>query len=431
MKIAMVSEHASPLALAGGVDAGGQNIYVAHVARQLALSGHDVDVFTRCDACHLPEVMRWHPNLRVIHVPAGPRAFVPKESLLGYMDEFGDWMSAFFAREVRAYDVVHANFFMSGWASLRAQLSHDFPLVTTFHALGLVRRRHQGGADGFPDERFEIEARLMRESTRVVAECPQDRDDMLELYGGEEDRIDVVPCGFDPAEFSPLDQRTARERLGWPRDAFIALQLGRMVPRKGVDNVIRGIAALGRRHGRRALLYIVGGSTEEPDPVATPEIGRLRDIAAAEGIASQVRFVGRRGREALRLHYAASDVFVTTPWYEPFGITPVEAMACGRPVIGANVGGIKSTVADGVTGYLVPPNDPGALAERLARLCENRELLREMGANGLRRARRMYTWKRVAGALVDCYQKALARRRGPGVRPPVIARRALGAGGMQ
>jgi D-inositol-3-phosphate glycosyltransferase len=127
MKIALVSEHASPLALVGGVDSGGQNIYVAHVARQLAMAGHAVDVFTRCDDCAMPEVVHWRRNLRVVHVPAGPAQPIPKENLLGYMDDFGDWMASFFRMEDRPYDVVHANFFMSGFAAMRAALTVDFP----------------------------------------------------------------------------------------------------------------------------------------------------------------------------------------------------------------------------------------------------------------------------------------------------------------
>src|SRR5262249_43770044 len=149
-------------------------------------------------------------------------------------------------------------------------------------------------------------------------------------------------------------------------DEPLILQLGRMVRRKGVENVIRGFACLLRRHGISARLLIVGGETSEPDPAATPEIGRLMSVAREEGVEGLVLFVGRRDREMLKYYYSAADVFVTTPWYEPFGITPVEAMACGTPVVGANVGGIKFTVRDGEAGYLVPPEDPEALAERLA-----------------------------------------------------------------
>lgn len=407
LRIAIVSEHASPLALIGAVDSGGQNIYVAHVARSLARQGHEVDVFTRQDSLLMPQVVHWRKNLRVVHVPAGPAEYLPKEQLLEHMDAFGDWMGEFFTDEGRPYDVVHANFFMSGWACLRARQHADFPLVTTFHALGLVRRRHQGSSDGFPDERFEIERRLMRESERVVAECPQDKLDMLELYDADPERIDVIPCGFDPDEIAPLDRRLARERLGWPQDEFIALQLGRMVPRKGVENVIRAIAALKRRRVK-ARLYVVGGSTDIADPAATPEIGRLMALAEAQGVRDRVHFVGRRGRDELPVHYAACDVFVTTPWYEPFGITPVEAMACARPVIGSDVGGIKATVVDGDTGFLVPPEDPEALADKLALLKKTPELARRMGEAGYARARRSYTWRRVVRSLAACYARVIA-----------------------
>jgi D-inositol-3-phosphate glycosyltransferase len=417
LKIAIVSEHASPLALIGGVDSGGQNIYVAHVAKQLARVGHEVDVFTRHDSLLMPRIVHWRKNLRVVHVPAGPAQFVPKEQLLDHMDAFGEWMGEFFTCEERSYDVVHANFFMSGWAALRAAQAVHFPLVTTFHALGLVRRRHQGASDGFPDERFAIENRLMRESDRVVAECPQDRRDMLELYDADPERIEVVPCGFDPEEFAPMARRLAREQLGWPRDEFIVLQLGRMVPRKGVDNVIRGIAAM-KRHGLKARLCVVGGATEVPDIDATPEIGRLMDVAREERVLDRVHFLGQRGREALPVHYAACDVFVTTPWYEPFGITPVEAMACARPVIGSDVGGIKSTVVDGETGFLVPAHDPAALGEKLALLRRDPARARAMGEAGYLRAKRFYTWRRVARALGHCYASAIApsRREAPVAR---------------
>jgi len=173
------------------------------------------------------------------------------------------------------------------------------------------------------------------------------------------------------------------------------LQLGRMVPRKGVETVVRSLAHLRRRYGLSCRLAIVGGESRQPDPAATPEIGRLQTICREIGVADQVMFVGSRGRSELCTYYSAADIFVTTPWYEPFGITPLEAMACGLPVVGSAVGGIKMTVADGETGYLVPPRDPAALAERLAILLADRALARRMGSRGRQRAARWFTWDRV------------------------------------
>ncbi|MGI4813021.1 MAG: glycosyltransferase family 4 protein [Janthinobacterium lividum] len=406
-RIALISEHASPLAVAGGVDAGGQNIYVAHVARQLARAGHAVDVFTRRDNPLLPAITRSSGNVRVIHVPAGPPRAMPKESLLPFMGGFGDFVLDFFHRQTYSYDVIHANFFMSGMVGMKLKAALGVPLVTTFHALGKVRRLHQGEADGFPDVRFVIEEALVRHSDRIIAECPQDRSDLMDLYGADEARIDVIPCGFDAPEFAPVERRTARAMLGWPEDEFAILQLGRLVPRKGIDNVIRGLATLQGEVLERAHLYVVGGNSDVANTMATPEIGRLTALAEQLGVADRVTFVGRRGRGVLRQFYSAADVFVTTPWYEPFGITPVEAMACGTPVIGARVGGIQHTVADGETGLLVPPNDPVALGHALTRLASNPQWATQLGENGLRRARQFYSWESIAQALVNTYARAI------------------------
>jgi glycosyltransferase involved in cell wall biosynthesis len=411
MKIALVSEHASPLATLGGVDSGGQNVYVAHVARELARAGHLVDVFTRRDSISLPLVVQFAHNVRVVNVPAGPARFVRKESLLPYMQEFAESIKRCCEPLNARYDVVHANFFMSGLAALRLKEELGIPFVITFHALGKVRRLHQGTADAFPPERIGIEEALVASADRVIAECPQDFDDLVELYGASPRRVSIVPCGFDPREFGP-GSKSVRERLGLRPDDFVVLQLGRLVPRKGIDNVIRGIAQLKRRHGIAARLLIVGGDSEQPDPAVTPEIGRLSAIAMQEGIAEQVRFTGRRARSTLRDYYCASDVFVTTPWYEPFGITPLEAMACGRPVIGAAVGGIKHTVVDAVTGYLVPPNDPVALAEALERFHRNPELGLAFGRAGIRHMRSSFTWSRVAAHLSQVYASVAPQRIG-------------------
>jgi D-inositol-3-phosphate glycosyltransferase len=406
-KIAIVSEHASPLAAAGGVDSGGQNIYVAQVARNLAALGYMVDVFTRRDAAHQPEVQPWGRGVRVIHVPAGPAHFVRKEDLLPLMEDFSAYVCSFCRRE-GGYDLVHANFFMSGLVALKLKQRLDIPLVVTFHALGRVRRQHQGDADQFPAERLAIEDAIVAEADAIVAECPQDKADLLALYHAEPRRIAVIPCGFDAGEFWPIARRFARRTLGLAADERVVVNVGRMVPRKGVDTAIRGIARLARSFGVRARLLVVGGNSDLPDPAVTPEIGRLRAIAREERVADRVIFTGRRSRELLKLYYSAADVFVTTPWYEPFGITPLEAMACGTPVVGSAVGGIKDTVLDGLTGYLVPPNDPDALAARLADLYASPGRIREFGRNAVRRVNASFTWERVAGSVASLYEHVAA-----------------------
>jgi D-inositol-3-phosphate glycosyltransferase len=402
-RVALISEHASPLGFLGGVDAGGQNVYVGQLARHLAALGYAVDVFTRRDDVETPEIVPWE-GARVIQVPAGPPRRVRKEELLPHMDAFAAFLLAFMRRQ-GAYDLIHANFFMSAWVALQVRRALGTPVVVTFHALGQVRKIHQKEADQFPPQRLDIEAQAVAAADRIVAECPQDRDDLLHFYQARPERLRLVPCGFDPQEFWPIPQAVSRRRLGLEPHSFLILQLGRMVPRKGVDNVLRGVARFQRLAGVDAKVLIVGGESRQPDPRLTPELGRLRQIAEEAGILDSVVFVGSRDRSELRDFYCAADVFVTTPWYEPFGMTPLEAMACGRPVIGANVGGIKFTVRDGETGFLVPPHDPDALAQKLACLYRDRAAAERMGGLGRRRAEAFFSWARVAGMLAEVYRE--------------------------
>ena len=418
-RIALISEHASPLGVLGGVDSGGQNLYVGQVAKHLAAVGYDVDVFTRRDSELLPEIAPWVNGVRVIHVPAGPPTFVPKESLLDHMDEFTRFFIAYAARQRRPYDLVHANFFMSGLVAAEAKRRMGIPFVVTFHALGRIRRLHQGSDDRFPDERFAIEERCIAEAEHVIAECPQDEEDLIEHYGADAAKMTVVPAGVDTSEFWPMSPQLARAALGLDPDGRIVLHVGRMVRRKGIDTVVQGFAGLVHDHGVAARLLIVGGESERPDPSITPEIGRLQEVARDAGVDHLVTFAGRQPVDRLKLYYSAADVFATTPWYEPFGITPLESMACGTPVIGSNVGGIKFSVRDAETGYLVPAGEPDAVAERMAHLYGHPQLREVLGRNGVRRVSDMFTWQHVVGSLAALYEQILAA---PGRGRPADAR---------
>ena len=407
-QIALISEHASPLSILGGVDCGGQNLYVGQVAKLLAGTGYDVDVFTRRDSEILPETAEWVNGVRIIHVPAGPPRFVRKEDLLPLMDEFTDYVLKFCRCQRKAYDLIHANFWMSGLVAAEVKRVLGTPFVVTFHALGRVRRQHQREADEFPDTRFEIEDRIVMEADHIIAEAPQDEEDLIRLYNADPAKITIIPCGFDQAELSPISKALARVSLGIPPDGRVIVHVGRMVPRKGIETVIRGFACLLKDHHIPARLLIVGGESDDPDPTATPEISRLQRIAKDEGVVEWVTFVGRRGRDTQKYYYSSADVFVTTPWYEPFGITPVEAMACGTPVVGSNVGGIKFTVRDSETGYLVPPNNPQALAERLAHLYTHPKLLSVFSRQAMQRVNDLFTWQKVTRAVVALYEEVLA-----------------------
>lgn len=401
MKIAMVSDHASPLAQLGGVDAGGQNVHVAELSAAIARRGHDVTVYTRHDGSQSEQEVMTGAGYRVVHVPAGPAEYVPKDRIMPYLGEFCAFLRAHWA--ACPPDLVHGHFWMSGVASEPAARQLRIPLVMTFHALGCVKRRYQGTADTSPPARVHIERIIAHRAAHVVATC-SDEVDELSGMGVPRPRISVVPCGVDLDWFAPdgpADWRGRTHRL---------VSVGRMVPRKGFD---LAIAALSRLPDTE--LVIAGGESGDD-----PEIRRLRGVAAEYGVAQRVRLLGHIHRAAMPELLRSADVVLCTPWYEPFGIVPLEAMACGKPVVATAVGGLLDTVCDGITGRLVAPATPAAVAEAVRPLLEDPGLRRTWGAAGLRRVRSGYSWDRIGARTLDAYRFVTTDRFAHG-EPPIIA----------
>jgi glycosyltransferase involved in cell wall biosynthesis len=407
----LVSEHASPLAAIGGVDAGGQNVHVAALAAGLARRGHTVTVHTRREDPGQPDRVTTADGYDVAHVTAGPAAVLPKDDLLRHMPEFAAGLRREWAQ--RPPDLVHAHFWMSGLASVAAAgagAAGAVPVVQTFHALGSVKRRHQGAADTSPPQRIELERSLCRTVSHVVATCS---DEVFELrrLGLDSDRVSVVPCGVDTTLFTPRGPVAPRTPAP-PRDPAAPrgerkrlLVLGRLVERKGQEDAVRALTAV-----PDAELVVVGGPpAAELDGDA--EVRRLRGVADSLGVADRLVFTGAVARADVPAWIRSADVVLAVPWYEPFGITPLEAMACGRPVVATAVGGLQDSVADGVTGDLVPPRDPARLGAVLAALLADDARRAAYGAAGVQRARNRYRWARVVADTDTVYRQVLAGRR--------------------
>jgi D-inositol-3-phosphate glycosyltransferase len=394
VKIDMVSEHASPLAALGGPDAGGQNVHVGALAVALARRGHDVVIYTRRDNADLPKTVAFAPGVTVHHVPAGPPRWVPKDELLPYMGDFAATLSRRWLS--RPPDIIHAHFWMSGIAALWGGRGHDVPIVQTFHALGSVKRRYQKEADTSPPGRIRLERRVAREMTAVIATCTDEVEE-LSAYGVPHDRVFVVPCGVAADEFRP--DGPVMER---PADRFRAITFGRLVPRKGVETIIEAL-----RHVPGVELVVAGGPHRESFDRET-EARRLVGVTRSLGVADRVVFLGQVPHEDMPSLIRSADVAVSVPWYEPFGIAPLEAMACGVPVIASAVGGHLDTVVHGVTGLHVPPRDPRALAVCLRDLLADRRLRRSLGAAAAEHARGRYSWSRVAAETEAVYERLVA-----------------------
>src|SRR5260221_11407563 len=416
-RIAFLSEHASPTAILGGADAGGQNVYVDEVSRNLARRGYAVDVFTRRDSIDTPEVVEWGPGVRVIHLKAGPLQSRPKDELWPFMPEFRDSFLHFMERDEVQYDLLHSNFGMSGWVVPELRRRLDIPAIQIFHAMGKTKRRHQKKVDTSPGDRIKTEMDVTRQVDRLIAQCPSERAELVDDYKADPGKVVIIPSAVNTRVFKPVARDEARQRIGLCADDKVIVYVGRMLPRKDIRNIVRALAVLLQQDAdvtdspRQAItLMVVGGETVEPDPIATPEIGELQRLAAELGVIDHVRFVGNRKPNDLRYYYGAGDVVVTTPWYEPFGLTPLETMACGRPVIGSAVGGITFTIKDGETGFLVPPRNPEALARCLRYLFAQPELCEQMCRDAQARVEREFTWSIVAMRTAALYDAVLAER---------------------
>jgi D-inositol-3-phosphate glycosyltransferase len=419
VKIALVSEHASPLAVLdgrlGGSEAGGQNVHVAALAGALADRGHQVVVYTRREFPDQPASVAMRPGVDVVHVQAGPARPVPRDELAPLMPEFGDRLRH--AWKAWRPHVVHGHFWMSGVAAMPAAHSLDLPYLQTFHALGTVKRRHQPEADTSPAARLPAEQLLARRADAVIATCSDEVCELI-LMGAARADIEVVPCGVDLAAFTPRGP-------AWPRtERGRVVCVGRMVERKGLDTVILALALLSRGGTARSedrsgdLELVIAGGPSRAELTRDPEVRRLLTVARDAGVAERVRFTGRIGRSQVPALLRSADAVVSVPWYEPFGIVPVEAMACGRPVIASAVGGMLDTVLDGVTGVHVPPRRPDRLADALLRLTTDPARAAEMGRAGALLAAERYGWPGVAAATERIYLRTRDRATWP--RPAII-----------
>lgn len=394
MKIAMVSEHADPLADIAGPDCGGQNVHVAELSRALACRGHDVVVFTRRD-CDGPDERRSESGYRVVRLPCGPPEPIPKDAIYQHLGEFTDALTTSLVAE--RPNVVHAHFWMSAVATELAAFPLRIPTVLTYHALGSVKRRHQGASDTSPSQRIAIERVVGRHANAIAATCT---DEVAELHamGISTHNVCVIPCGVNTIEFAHPGESQIEP---WRRQRFRIVAVGRLVPRKGFDTVITALTDVPDTE-----LVIVGGpATGSLD--CDPEARRLIARAGQAGVSDRVRFTGAVPRGVMPAVMRSADVVTCTPWYEPFGIVPLEAMAAGVPVIVSAVGGMLDTVVPGITGERVPPRDPAALAAALQSLLSDPNLRKCYGRAGRRRVERHFDWARVARRTESLYRHVL------------------------
>lgn len=406
MRIAQVSAHTSPLAPLGGRETGGMNVYVLELSRELARLGYEIDIFTRRDG-DLPRVEELEANLRLVRIDAGAAEPIEKEDIVGCLPEFVRGMEAFTAAQRQPYDVIHSHYWQSGWAGGLLARSLQRPHAVMFHTLGEVKNRARISEEE-PAVRIHHERNIARRATAIVTASDHERTLLERYYGADPQRMHTIPCGVDLDLFRPLDQEASRLKLGMHPARPVVLWVGRLEKLKGVDILVEAMSQLASRN---FTLLIVGG-----DDRAHALRHELEQLAESLGIGPNVRFEGAVAHDRLPLYYSAADVCVVPSYYESFGLVAVEAMACATPVIASRVGGLVSTVQDGVSGYLIPWRCPEPFAEKLEVLLGNPEL-RDNFARAARKSVDRFRWRSVALQVATVYDRVVAVHRALETQP--------------
>ncbi len=405
----MFSLHTSPIAPLGRTrDAGGMNVYIRELSRELGRSGISVDIFTRRSQPDTPNIQRLSERVRLITITAGPAEPLPPSALHPYVSEFTCRVARFAERNDHPYDMVHSHYWLSAAAAAPLARLWDVPQVTMFHTVERLKAQQQGLAleatsaprDHAAAIRIESEGRLVTSTECVIVSTELEGEQLRRLYGLSPSRTRVIPCGVDLDAFTPVTparRAEARRALDLGETPTL-LFVGRLDPIKGIDLLLESVALL----RTPARLLVVGG-----DPSGDPEVERLRARATGLGIAERVRFPGAVPQRDLPTYYHAADAVIVSSRYESFGLVAVEALACGAPVVASAAGGLPSIVRDGENGLLVRWRSPQAFAERIDLLLSDDALRAQLQANA-RASIEQFDWRRIGDRVRDLYQQLAA-----------------------
>ena len=412
MRVAMMSVHSSPMAALGGKEAGGMNVYVRQLSRELGRRGVAVDIFTRSQHPMETHVQTLDAGVRLVNLRAGPAAPYDKNLLLEHMAEFVNRVRCFADGEGLEYDLIHSHYWLSGVAALELRQSWDVPVVHMFHTLGALKNRVARSAEERETlRRIEIERTIAQEADALIAATARDRADVLTHAGAQSANIHTIPCGVDLQRFKLGNLDAARRTLELPPAPHrLVLLVGRIEPLKGIDALIEAIALLYEREpALRGNLsaVVVGGAGEHQFEQWNSEQRRLDALRRQHHVESAIHFAGAQPQARLALYYAAADIVTMPSHYESFGMAALEGMASGRAVVATNAGGPSFIIEDGLNGLLTAPNVPAVLAEKLAQLLGDDAKRAELGCAARRRAED-FGWPNIACEIIDVYQQVLA-----------------------
>ena len=406
-KIALISVHGDPAIDIGKEEAGGQNVYVRKVGEALARLGWQVDMFTRRSSQSQAKIVEHQVNCRTIRLDAGPKSFIKRQQIFEYLPEFVTAFLEFQSQQETIYSLIHTNYWLSAWVGMELQQRQPCKLFHTYHSLGAVKYNSVKQLPEISQTRLKIEKRCLETADTIIATSPQEQEHMRSLMS-ERGNISVIPCGTDIERFGSVSRSQSRAKLNLEPEDKIVLYVGRFDRRKGIETLVRAVGHNEVKRHPNLKLIIVGGST--PGRKDGKERERIEGIVSELNIADFTTFAGQIEHEELAYYYAAADVCVVPSHYEPFGLVAIEAMACSTPVIASEVGGLKFTVINELTGLLVPPQDEKAFAKAIDRVLSYPAWSRQLEKDARKRVESMFSWDGVARQLAEQYSASLSQQ---------------------
>lgn len=410
-RIAVLSIHTSPLDQPGTGDAGGMNVYIAETSRRLAEAGVGVDIFTRATSSSLPQSVELAPGVTVRNVTAGPFEGLLKNDLPGQLCAMTSGVMRVEALHPEGwYDLIHSHYWLSGQVGWLAKERWRVPLIHSMHTMAKVKNRDLAEGDK-PEPMMRVigEEQVVEAADRLIANTDDEAHELIDLYGANPDHVDVVHPGVDLEKFVPGSKHDARHVRGIPDDAILLLFVGRIQPLKAPDILVRAAAELITRRPElrhRLVVAICGG----PSGSGLEHPTALADLAEELGVQDVVRFEPPSNRDTLVEWFQAADVCVVPSYNESFGLVAVESQACGTPVVAAAVGGLRTAVADNVSGLLVPTHEPTDFSHAIERIITDNELHERLSA-GARMHAASFGWAATTAGLLNSYRAALANSR--------------------
>lgn len=408
-KAMFISVHGDPLADLGSIQAGGQNVYVRQLASFLEKHGWSIDVFTHWNSPDQKQIEHLGKRSRVIRFAAGKQEFVDKNSLFKLLPHFLKEIKDFCSKRRTKYELIHSNYWLSGWVGKYLKNFLGIPQVHTSHSLGLVRSKSLKLKDN-PEMkvRLKVEKSVFEEARAIVATSSTEKEIIVDGYKADKEKIHVIPCGLDSNHFRMLKRKSVRSHFGLENEKVV-LFVGRFDKNKGLEVLLRSIPLLLSSYPRLqddVEFWIIGGDPKEvPLEEASPEKRELVSLLDNLGVRPKVKFLGPKEHKELPLYYNAAEVCVVPSFYESFGLVAVEAMACGCPVIASNVGGLKYTVMDGTTGFLVPPKNSEALAETIGKVFQDNTLCKRLSRNAVNIIPKKFSWQTIAEQINNLYKE--------------------------